>query len=332
MIGTRTPFRISFAGGGSDLKEFYQRHPGCVLSTTINKYMFIFVHPFFDERIQVKYSKTELVSDVSEIKHPIVREALRKFGINGIDINSIADIPAGTGLGSSGSFAVGLLKALYAYCGKSPAKEAVAQEACEIEIDILNEPIGKQDQYAAAFGGLNFITFNSDDTVKVEPVMMSEDKHRELENSLLFFFTGGARPAREILSDQKRNTISDKKTFRNIIKMTELARNMRNSLSMGILHDTGAILDEGWSLKKDLSSKISDDKIDYYYNLAKKNGAGGGKLLGAGGGGFLMFYCEREHQEKLRQSLRDLKEYKFKFDNLGTKVIYNLENEVSGHG
>ncbi|MDI6742078.1 MAG: hypothetical protein QMD11_04985 [Smithella sp.] len=332
MIGTRTPFRISFAGGGSDLKEFYSKHSGCVLSTTINKYMFIFVHPFFDKRIQVKYSKTELVDHVSKIKHPIVREALRKFDINGIDINSIADIPAGTGLGSSGSFAVGLLNALHAYCGKNPAKETMAQEACEIEIDILNEPIGKQDQYAAAFGGLNFITFYSDNTVNVEPVMMSENKYREFENSFLFFYMGGARPARKILSDQKRNMISDKKTFRNIIRMTELARNMKDSLCAGNLHDTGAILDEGWNLKKDLSPKISDDKIDYYYNLARKNGAGGGKLLGAGGGGFLMFYCERTHQDKLRQSLQDLKEYQFKFDNLGTKVIYNLENEVCGHG
>jgi D-glycero-alpha-D-manno-heptose-7-phosphate kinase len=328
MIGTRTPFRISFAGGGSDLKEFYQRHPGCVLSATINKYMFIFVHPFFDERIQVKYSKTELVNDVSEIKHPIVREALRKFGINGIDINSIADIPAGTGLGSSGSFAVGLLNALHAYCGKNSAKETMAQEACEIEIDILNEPIGKQDQYAAAFGGLNFITFNSDDTVDVEPVMMHPDKCQEFENNLLFFYMGGARPAREILADQKKNTISDKKTFSIIIKMTELARNLKDSLCAGKLHDVGAILDEGWVLKKELSSKITDEKIDYYYNKAINNGASGGKLLGAGGGGFLMLYCEMPHQEKLRQSLQDLKEYQFKFDSFGTKVIYDSRNEV----
>lgn len=322
MIGTRTPFRISFAGGGSDLKEFYLRYPGCVLSTTINKYMFIFVHPFFDERIQVKYCNTELVNNVSEIKHPIVREALRKFGIHGIDINSIADIPAGTGLGSSGSFTVGLLNALYAYCGKSPSRETMAQEACEIEIDILGEPIGKQDQYAAAYGGLNFITFNPDDTVKVEPVMISPDKCSEFENNLLFFYIGGARPARDILTDQKHNTISNNNIFSNIKRMTELAKNMRDSLSAGNLHDVGAILDESWSLKKDLSSKISNDKIDYYYNLAKKNGAGGGKLLGAGAGGFVMFYCKQEHQDGLRKSLKDLREYEFKFENDGTNVIH----------
>jgi D-glycero-alpha-D-manno-heptose-7-phosphate kinase len=328
MIGTRTPFRVSFAGGGSDLKDFYSRHPGCVLSTAIDKYMFIFVHPFFDERIQVKYSRTELVNNIDEIKHPIVREALRKFGINGIDINSIADIPAGTGLGSSGSFTVGLLQALYAYSGQNPAKEELAREACAIEIDILGEPIGKQDQYAAAYGGLNFITFHPDETVSVEPVIMSQDKYREFENNLLFFYVGGARPAREILTDQKHNTISDKKTFGNIKKMAELAKNMRDNLSSGNLHDVGLILDEGWKFKKDLSLKISDDKIDSYYDTARKNGAAGGKLLGAGGRGFLMFYCEMKNQDKLRQSLKNLKEFKFKFDSFGTKVIYDLENKV----
>jgi len=329
MIGTRTPFRVSFAGGGSDLKEFYSRHPGCVLSTTINKYMFIFVHPFFDERIQVKYSRTELVNNADEIKHPIVRESLKKFGINGIDINSIADIPAGTGLGSSGSFTVGLLLALYVYSGQHPSKEKLAREACKIEIDILGEPIGKQDQYAAAYGGLNFITFNPDDTVSVEPVIMSGDKYRELENNLLFFYIGGARPARGILYDQKHGTISDKKTFSNIKVMNELTKNLKDCFCAGNLKDVGLILDEGWSLKKDLSLKISDDKIDYYYNMARKDGASGGKLLGAGGGGFLMFYCDQTHQEQLRKSLQDLKEYKFKFDNSGTKVIYDLGNEVS---
>jgi len=328
MIGTRTPFRVSFAGGGSDLKSFYSRHPGCVISTTINKYMFIFVHPFSDERIQVKYSMTELVNNINEIKHPIVRDALKKLGIIGIDVNSIADIPAGTGIGSSGAFTVGLLNALYAYLGEKTAKDILAKEACEIEIDILGEPIGKQDQYSAAIGGLNLITFNPDDTVNVEPVIMPQGKYRELENNLLFFYVGGARPAREILADQQQNTLSDRKTFASIKRMTELAINLKDSLSTGQLQDVGPMLDEGWSLKKNLTLKISDNKINYYYNTAKNNGANGGKLLGAGGGGFLMFYCEPLHQDKLRQALRDLKEYKFKFDNFGTKIIYNDMNDL----
>jgi D-glycero-alpha-D-manno-heptose-7-phosphate kinase len=329
MIGTRTPFRISFAGGGSDLKEFYSRHAGCVLSTTIDKYMYIFVHPYFDERIQVKYSRTELVGEAGEIKHPIVREALRKFGIRGIDVNAIGDIPAGTGLGSSGSFTVGLLNALHAYTGRTPDRETLAREACAIEIDILVEPIGKQDQYAAAYGGLNLITFHPDDNVCVKPVVMSREKHRELENNLLFFYTGGARPAREILSAQKKNTLADEKTFMNIQTMTGLAQNLKTCLEAGALQDVGAILDEGWRLKKELSPKISHDKIDYYYQQAYKNGAAGGKLLGAGGRGFLMFYCEPSRQAELRQALKDLREFKFKFDNSGTKVIYDTASEVN---
>ncbi len=330
MIGTRTPFRVSFAGGGSDLKEFYSRHAGCVLSATINKYMYIFVHPYFDERIQVKYSRTELVSDAGDIHHPIVREALRKFSISGIDINAIGDIPAGTGLGSSGAFTVGLLHALHLYAGRHPVPEALAREACAIEIDILKEPIGKQDQYAAAYGGLNLITFYPDDTVRVEPVVLSPEKHQELENNLLFFYTGGARPAREILTDQRRSTMSDPKTFRNIQTMTGLAHKLKVSLEAGNLQDVGAILDEGWRLKKELSPKIADDRIDYYYALACKNGADGGKLLGAGGSGFLMFYCEQPRQEKLRHALKDLKEFKFQFDKRGTKVIYDTASEVNG--
>jgi len=322
MIGTRTPFRISFAGGGSDLRAFYSKHTGCVLSTTINQYIYIFVHPFFDERIQVKYSKTELVDHVSKIKHPIVREALRKFGINGIDVNSIADIPAGTGLGSSGAFTVGLLNALYVFCGQSSTKEKLAEEACEIEIDILKEPIGKQDQYAAAYGGLNLIKFNPDETVDVEPVVMRQDKRCEFENNLLFFYLGGTRSAREILADQKDNTASDKKIFDKIRRMTQLAENMKDCLCSGALNDTGLILDECWMLKRELSPKISDSKIDYYYNLAKKNGAGGGKLLGAGGAGFLMFHCEKENQEKLKRALNDLREYQFRFDQNGTEIIF----------
>ncbi len=322
MIGTRTPFRISFAGGGSDLKSFYSKHPGCVLSTTIDQYMYIFVHPFFDEKIQIKYSKTELVNEICEIKHPIVREALKKFNLNGIDINSIADIPAGTGLGSSCSFTVGLLHALYAYISKYASKEQLAREACELEIDILEETIGKQDQYAASYGGMNFITFYPNGSVNVEPVILTAEKFKELEGNLLMFYIGGDRSAGTVLQDMESNIIGDKAQFGNLVKMTELAKQLRVSLLSGTVQDLGYFLDENWQLKKSLSSKISANKVDHYYKKAKENGALGGKLLGAGGCGFLLFYCEKEKQENLRKGIGDLRELNFKFDNFGTKIIY----------
>jgi len=312
---------MSFVGGGSDLPAFYRAHPGCVLSTTIDKYMYIFIHPFFDQRIQVKYSKTELANAIEEIKHPIVREALRRFDLLGIDINSIADIPAGTGLGSSSSFTVGLLHAIYAYTRTLPSKERLAREACHLEIDILKEPIGKQDQYAAAYGGLNFITFHEDERVEVDPVIMPEGKLRELESSLLMFYVGGVRETGQILSDQSANMRKNTAQFDNVIKMTELARKLRESLSAGHIWDMGPMLGTSWELKKQLSTRISRDKIDHYYDLATKNGALGGKLLGAGGNGFLLFQSRPSEHDKLRSALSELRELKFGFDRIGSKVI-----------
>ena len=332
MIGTRTPFRISFAGGGSDLRSFYTRHPGCVLSTSINKYMYILVHPFFDQRTQVKYSRTELVDDVADIQHPIVRMALKSFQVNGVDVNSIADIPAGSGLGSSCSFTVGLLHALHAYTNRFASKETLAQKACEIEIDVLGEPIGKQDQYAAAYGGLNFITFHSDETVEVQPVIMLQEKRALLAENLMMFYLGGARSASEILADQQRNVRDDREKFDALVAMTELARRLRRSLLDGNVDDVGPILDENWQLKRRLSSRISEDRIDAYYETARRNGATGGKLLGAGGGGFMLFYCPRQDQEKLRTALADLRELDFSFDSFGTQVIYYEESEAFNEG
>lgn len=327
MIGTRTPFRISFAGGGSDLRNFYSKHIGCVLSTTINKYMYIFIHPFFDQKTQIKYSKTELVENINNIEHPIVREALKEFGLSGVDINSIADVPAGTGLGSSCSFTVGLLHALYAYVNIYPSKEKLARKACEIEIDKLKEPIGKQDQFAAAYGGLNFITFYPDESVNVEPIIMNQKKLKELEENVLLYYIGKARAARDILNDQQNNILNDYEKFDNLVKMTKLAKQLKDSLLEGDIKIMGMILDENWHLKKSLCRNISATGIDFYYEKAKKNGALGGKLLGAGGGGFLLFYCEKENQEKLRLSLSDLREMRFKFDSFGTKIIYVGEND-----
>ena len=325
MIGSRTPFRMSFIGGGSDLKEFYTRSPGSVLSTTINKYMYIFIHPFFDNRIQVKYSKTELVERIIEIKHPIVREALRKFAIDGIDINSIADIPAGTGLGSSGSYTVGLLHALYSYTNQQVSSKLLAKDACEIEIDILKEPIGKQDQYAAAFGGLNVIRFLPTGEVKVEPINIQPSVYNQLQDNLLLFYTGITRNASDVLSDQKHNLINKQAKFDSMLRMTELVEKAIENLCESDLDEFGKTLDENWNLKKSLSNKISNTDIDDIYSMAKKNGAVGGKLLGAGGGGFLVFYCRKENQGGLREVLSRLKEVEFKFDNTGSQIIHKGE-------
>jgi len=316
-----TPFRISFAGGGSDLKAFYKTNPGWVVSTAIKKYMYLFVHPSFDEMTQVKYSQTELVTEIDEIRHPIVRETLRIFDLKSVDISSIADIPAGTGLGSSSSFTVGLLNALYAYIGKEVTTEQLAREACRLEIDILEEPIGRQDQYAAAYGGLNLISFHADEGVTVEPITMAPAAYSALEDNLLMFFSGRVRDAGGILSDQTRNTANPRE-WSNLVRMTELAKQLRDSLVKGDIDDMGFILDENWQLKKGLSSRVSSSHIDDFYELAKKNGALGGKLLGAGGGGFFLVYCRKEEQGKLRRAL-PLREMRFALEPLGTRIILN---------
>ena len=327
MIGTRTPFRMSFIGGGSDLKEFYSRHPGCVISTSINKYMYIFIHPFFDNRIQVKYSKVELVECIEAIEHPIVREALRKFNLEGIDINSIADIPAGTGLGSSSSFTVGLLHALYGLRGDKVSKAQLAHEACEIEIDILQEPIGKQDQFAAAHGGLNMIRFSPNGEVQVEPIMIENKAYNQLQNNLLLFYTGTTRNTSDILRNQKFNTINNQEKFDTLVQMTELVEIANKCLCESDLNGFAKTLDDNWTLKRTLSNKISTTGIDDLYSLAKNNGALGGKILGDGGGGFLLLYCEPKNQHKLRKSLNKLKEVEFEFDNSGSTLM-NLNHQA----
>ncbi len=323
MIITRTPFRISFAGGGSDLPVFYKRQTGCVLSTSIDKYMFIALHPYFDEnKSLIKYSKTELVDKITDIKHPIVREVLLDLNLSGLDINSIADIPAGTGLSSSSAFTVGLLHALYAHQGKYVSKDFLAEQACKIEMEKLGEPIGKQDQYAAAFGGLNFINFYPDDTVHVEKLAIKPQVLRYLEQNLLMFYIGGQRETKSILSEQSKNIVSDSAKFNNLQKMTELAHELKKVLYSNQLDDFGRILHEGWLLKRELTSKISNDKIDYYYQIGIDSGALGGKLLGAGGNGFLLFYCQEYYQDQLRKKLADLKELPFLFDTVGTTIVH----------
>ncbi len=328
MIITKTPFRISFVGGGSDMKSFYSRHEGCVLSTSINKYMYIVVHPTFrhDETI-IKYNKTEIVSDIHDIRHPIARELLIDHNLSGLEIVSTADVPSGTGLSTSSAYTVGLIHALYAYKGKYCSQERIAREACELEINKLKEPIGKQDQYGTAIGGLKLIRFLPNERVEVEPVIISCDLQQELNSNLLMFYTGFTHSAGEILSEQNAKVISDERKYKNLIRMTELTYEMRDVLVAGDLDRFGEILDENWRLKQTLASRITNSSISYYYDLAMQNGALGGKLLGAGGGGFLLFYCPKQKQPQLRKAMSDLTEMSFRFEQSGTKVIYVGEKD-----
>lgn len=322
MIISRTPFRISFAGGGSDLPSFYRREPGAVLSTSIDKYMYIAIHPFFEKnKIQLKYSKTELVDAIQDIKHPIFREVLNMYGLTGVDLNSIADIPSGTGLGSSSSFTVGLLNAVRAYLGKATSGHRLGELACDVELNKVGSPIGKQDQFAAACGGLNFITFYGDETVNVEKIIMDPVKKRELDENLMMVFVGGEHSANAILKNQQA-AISDDKKFQTQRDMVKLAYDLRHSLESNEIDDFGRILHEGWLMKKSLTAGISTGIVDEMYDRGIKAGALGGKLLGAGGAGFILFYCPKERQEAFRQQMGDINEMKFHFDDFGSKIIY----------
>lgn len=321
MIITKTPFRISFCGGGSDMPDFYREYGGCVLSTSINRYMYITMHPYFDKnKTAVKYSQTEIVDNIADIDHSIFKHVLNEKGISGVEIVSTADVPSGTGLGSSSAFTVGLLHTLYCYQGKYVSKGRLAEESCVIEIDKLGNPIGKQDQYAAAYGGLNFITFHKDDTVSVEPIVTKLETLKKLQANLVMFYTGVTHDANKILAQQKRN-LNMAASKDNLIQMCGLARQMKHALEKNELSDFGNILNEGWYRKRELSGEISNPEIDRWYDIAVNNGALGGKLLGAGGGGFLLFYCPKEKQEELEQALR-LERFDFTFEHDGSSVIY----------
>ncbi len=325
MITVKSPFRISFAGGGSDISSFYKRKHGAVLSTTINKYMYIIIHRYFHDKIRIKYSRTEDVDSVDEIQHPLVRECLRLKKIEkGIEIASIADVPAGTGLGSSSAFTVGLLCALSAYKQEIKSKDWLAKTACRVEIEKVKEPIGKQDQYAVSFGGLNYIRFNRDESVFIEPVPIKPGIKKKLENNLLMFYMGNERKASEILRIQKDEMKHENK-YKSVCAMVDIAEKMREALVLGKLEKFGELLHEGWLLKRGLINRITNDQLDAIYAKALKAGALGGKILGAGGGGFFLFYCEQKYQNKMREKL-GLKEMKFRFDNEGTKVVYLEED------
>ena len=320
MIATRTPFRVSFVGGGTDLPAFYRRHPGAVISTTIDKYMYIFVHEFFYNQIQLKYSQTELATDYDDIQHPIAREILRRFLRNGgLDVNSVADVPSGTGMGSSSTYTVGLLRAMYAYHGMAADDDLVAQEACRIEIDVLGSPIGKQDQYAAVFGGLNIIRFHEDDSVSVEPVVLHDPGL--LEDHMLLFHVGKRRDANEVLHDQSKRTTEDHQVYEHLCEMARLPDEFAESLRTGDIQNCGRLLDENWRLKQKLSTRIHNDEVDHYYNVAKKCGAIGGKLLGAGGSGFFLVLAPVDTHTTIRSSLQELRELPVKLDTVGSTVL-----------
>lgn len=328
MIISKTPVRLSFFGGGTDYREYFEHHPGAVLGTTIDKYTYVSVNRlsnFFDYKIRVGYSKSELVNHINEIIHPSVRETLRFKNIDGnLDIHIFADLPARTGLGSSSSFTVGFLNALYALDGKQISKGQLAEEAIYIEQGLIKENVGSQDQVHAAFGGLNIIEF-SKGTVNVRPVVITKSKYRYLNDSMLVFYTGLSRFASEIAKEQiqntENNTISD--YLEAMYKMVYEAENIIMKKSeVEMVQCLGELLHEGWEIKKCLSSKITTNFIDEIYDKARIAGAYGGKLAGAGGGGFLVLLAHPEKHQAIRLALKDLMEVQFQFECEGSKIIY----------
>lgn len=321
MIITRAPFRVSFCGGGSDLPSFYEKYGGCVLSTSIRKYMYLTIHNYFEkDQIVLKYSKTESVHDFSEISHRIFRQCLTDFNLKDIEISSMADIPAGTGLGSSSTFTVALLQLLYTYTGQYVSKYKLAKEACAVEIEKLGEPIGKQDQFAAAFGGLKFYEFMPNGFVHVEPVIMAPENYDKLENNLMMFYLGGVHSASAILKEQSRNIKSvDKAETQK--KMCGIARTLKEELQNNHVDAMGELLHENWILKRSLASGITNPVIDEIYEKAREAGAAGGKLLGAGGAGFMLFYVPEMKQDSVRKALAKLREMDFELDNSGATIV-----------
>ena len=325
MIITRSPLRISLGGGGTDLPSYYREHTGFVISAAINKYVYITLHETFVQEIIVKYSKMETVHAPEEIKHPIVREALKLVGVDGhphLEITSMSDIPAGTGLGSSGSFTTALLRALHCLKKNSVPARELAEQACHIELELLGEPIGKQDQYIAAFGGITCFTFNPDGRVDVEPLRMSAETLNTLEDNLILFFTGFTRSASAILQDQdSRSKQKDTGMLDNLHFIKQLARESKAAFESGDLRKFAELMHVHWEHKKRRSQGMSNPQIDEYYDLGRANGALGGKLIGAGGGGFLMFYTEDKTRLRRVMTQAGLREVRFRFDFGGCQVI-----------
>lgn len=324
MIIARSPLRITLGGGGTDLSSYYSDHEGFLVSAAINKYVYVTVMRPFTEGIYLKYSQLEHVNQIEEVNHPIIRESLKllNFKTPQIEITTLADIPAGTGLGSSGSFTTALLKALYTHRNHHLHQQELAELACHIEIDRLGEPIGKQDQYISATGGITCFTFHKDNKVTATPLSIDMNTIYDLEDNLLLFFTGFSRSASNILKDQKvRSEKNDTDMLNNLHYVKDLGFRSKKALEQGNTHLFGELMHEHWEHKKKRSSGMSNPKIDEWYELGMKNGAIGGKLVGAGGGGFLMFMAH--DRKKLHQAMTQagLEEIRFRFDFEGTKIV-----------
>ncbi len=329
MIVARAPLRIPLGGGGTDLPSYYSQYGGFVLSAAINKYVYISVNrPQVDDLIRVKYSKSETVEDLNEVQHELVREAMRLTGVErGVEIVAMADVPAGTGMGSSGSFLVALLRALHAMKHEHVAPGQLAEEACHIEMEMAGSPVGKQDQYVAAFGGVTCFDISKDGQVGVSRINFSNHQVDELRSNLLLFYTGIQRRAMDILEDQKRDTAAfNPDVIDSLHRTKDLGLQIKEALEEGDFGRFGELMDVHWQNKKRRSGKISDPRIDRWYELARDNGAVGGKLIGAGGGGFLLLYCPSSHKGQLRKVIAEegLREMPFDFDFEGAKVLVDF--------
>lgn len=322
MVITQTPLRISIAGGGTDFRNYYVREGGAVLSLTIDKYVYVIVQERFDEKVYVNYSQKEIVDDFAEVKHELVREAMRKAAVRqGVEITTLADVPSeGTGLGSSSSITVGLLNALYAYQGTQVTAAQLAEEACEIEIDIVGKPIGVQDQYIAAYGGLRFLEFRRDGTVRVERIELAQSRMRRFVFNLMLFYTGRTRDGSAILAEQQRN-IGDH--MPELGRLRDLAYEAREHLQNDSMDAIGELLDQAWMEKQKLARGIGHPEVTRIYARGREAGALGGKLCGAGGGGFILLYCPMEYQNQVREALQDLRELPFLFERDGSKVVFS---------
>lgn len=323
MIITETPLRLSLLGGGTDFDDFYLKHDGAVLSGTINKHIYVVCRKSHDNMVYVNYSRKEIVADTANLKHGLVREALKICGIrNGIEVTTLADIPSeGAGLGCSSALTVGLLQAFHAFQRETVSAKTLAEQACQIEIDILGQPMGRQDQYIAAYGDTRFITFKSHD-ISAEPLEISADDKKKLNDSLLLFYTGYSRKSADILTEQKANINNN---LGELKKIKELAFAAKDSLSRGNIAELGEIMHCGWEIKRNLASKVSNPQIDKIYHAARKAGAIGGKIAGAGGGGYLLLCCPSHKQDSVRNAVNGLQEMPYRFQPEGSKIIFNYE-------